>query len=73
MYDGDRQPIRVLCSEVIADTTHRGAVAEKLRATGHEVIDNIEGANASVRRQSVGTRSGAWNVIALSTTAWRSF
>jgi len=33
----------VLCSEVIADTTHRAAVAEKLRATGHEVIDISRG------------------------------
>jgi len=63
----------VLCSEVIADTTHRAAVAEKLRATGHEVIDISREQMHRFAGNLLELAAAPGNVIALSTTAWRSF
>jgi hypothetical protein len=63
----------VLCGEVIADPTHRAAVAEKLRATGHEVIDISRGQMHRFAGNLLELAAAPGNVIALSTTAWRSF
>lgn len=63
----------VLCGETISDREHRGAVTEKLRSTGHEVLEiTMEQMNRFAGNiLELLPPSGA--VIALSTTAWDSF
>ena len=63
----------VVCGEAITRTAHRTAVLEKLRATGHEIVD----ISADQMRRFAGNllelAPAAGNVIALSESAWRSF
>jgi len=64
----------VVCGEVIVQPRHREAVFDKLRADGHAVIDISlrqmhEFAGNLLELAPAGARG---NVIALSTTAWRS-
>ena len=63
----------VLCGEVIVDPAQRAAVREKLRSTGHQVLE----ISAAQMREFGGnvlelTVPGG-KIVALSTTAWRSF
>jgi len=63
----------VLCGEAIADPAHQAAVARKLRATGHEVIDISMGQMHKFAGNLLELAAATGNVIALSTTAWHSF
>jgi hypothetical protein len=85
-FDASRKPVyhtnvlmaigtgfAVLCGEVIADPAHRAAVAQKLRATGHEVIDISMGQMHKFAGNLLELAAASGSVIAMSTTAWRSF
>jgi hypothetical protein len=63
----------VLCGETISDPEHRAAVTEKLRATGHEVLEiSMSQMNRfAANILELVPPSGA--IIAMSTTAWNSF
>jgi hypothetical protein len=62
----------VVCGEVITDLTHRAAVAEKLRATGHEVVEISRNQIQQFAGNLLELAPAAGNAIAMSTTAWRS-
>jgi hypothetical protein len=63
----------VACGEAIAEPRHRDAVFSRLRAAGHDIIDislrQMQDFAANVLQLS----PAGGPVIALSTTAWRSF
>jgi hypothetical protein len=63
----------VVCGEAIALPLHRDAVFNKLRATGHEIVDislrQMQGFAGNLLELS----AAGGRLIALSTTAWRSF
>jgi hypothetical protein len=63
----------VACGEAIALPLHRDAVFNKLRATGHEIVDislrQMQGFAGNLLELS----AAGGRLIALSTTAWRSF
>jgi hypothetical protein len=63
----------VLCGDAISDRGHREAVTEKLRATGHEVLDisMTQMIRFAGNILELAPSSGA--VIAMSTAAWNSF
>src|SRR5450755_2940054 len=63
----------VLCGQVITNLTHRAAVAEKLRATGHQVIEISRNQMQQFAGNLLELAPAAGNAIAMSTTAWRSF
>jgi hypothetical protein len=63
----------VLCGEAFDDSTHGAAVAERLRTTGHQVIEISRDQMRQFAGNLLELKSAAGNVIALSTTAWRSF
>lgn len=60
----------VLCSAAITDGLRRVAVAEKLRSTGHELIDISATQMQSFAGNILELEPRTGNVIALSTTAW---
>jgi hypothetical protein len=62
----------VVCGETIALEAHRLAVFSKLRATGHEVIDITLQQMLQFAGNVLELAAPGGNVIALSTTAWRS-
>jgi hypothetical protein len=63
----------VVCGEAIALPLHRDAVFNKLRAAGHEIVDislrQMQGFAGNLLELS----AAGGRLIALSTTAWRSF
>jgi hypothetical protein len=63
----------VVCGEAIAEPQHREAVLAKLRATGHEVIDITLTQMHQFGGNILELAPRAGSVIAMSTTAWRSF
>jgi hypothetical protein len=63
----------VLCGEAISDRGHRGAVTEKLRATGHEVLEISMSQMIRFAGNILELGPVSGTVIAMSTTAWGSF
>jgi hypothetical protein len=63
----------VLCGEAISDRGHRGAVTEKLRATGHEVLEISISQMTRFAGNILELAPASGTIIALSTTAWNSF
>ncbi len=63
----------VLCGEAISDRAHRSAVTEKLRATGHEVLEISIGQMIRFAGNILELTPASGAVIAMSTTAWNSF
>jgi|SRR5450631_632825 hypothetical protein len=63
----------VLCGEAISDRQHRGAVTEKLRATGHVVLEISMSQMVRFAANLLELTSPSGAVIAMSTTAWDSF
>lgn len=63
----------VICGESIASLVHRAAVLEKLRATGHEVIEISLGQMSLFAGNLLELAPPAGKVIALSRGAWGSF
>ena len=63
----------VLCGEAIASPAHRAAVAEKLRAGGHELIEITMTQMTAFAGNILELAPASGRVIALSTTAWSSF
>jgi hypothetical protein len=63
----------VVCGEAIAESTHREAVFNKLRAAGHDIVDISlrQMLNFAGNVLELAPTAGG-HVIALSTTAWRS-
>jgi hypothetical protein len=62
----------VLCSDSIANVAHRSAVLAKLRATGHDVVEITLAQMTQFAGNVLELASPQGNLIALSTTAWRS-
>jgi len=62
----------VVCADAITQPTHRAAVSEQLRATGHEVIEISMQQMAQFAGNVLELAPAPGNVIAMSTTAWRS-
>jgi hypothetical protein len=62
----------VLCGEAITDRGHRGAVTEKLRATGHEVLEISMSQMTRFAGNILELAPASGTVIAMSTTAWNS-
>jgi hypothetical protein len=63
----------VLCGDAIRDRGHRDAVTEKLRATGHEVLDISMGQMTRFAGNILELAPPSGTVIAMSTAAWGSF
>ena len=63
----------VLCAETISDPGHRGAVTEKLRATGHEVLEISMSQMNRFAANILELLPPSGAIIAMSTTAWNSF
>jgi hypothetical protein len=63
----------VLCGAAVRDFDHRTAVTEKLRATGHEVIDISLPQMGQFAGNILELTAPSGKIIALSTSAWRSF
>ena len=63
----------VVCGEAIAESTHREAVFNKVRAAGHDIVDISlrQMLNFAGNVLELAPAAGG-HVIALSTTAWRS-
>jgi hypothetical protein len=61
----------VVCGEAIAQPLHREAVFNRLRASGHEVIDIALAQMFEFAGNLLELESARGPVIALSTTAWR--
>jgi hypothetical protein len=62
----------VLCSDSILNEEHRAAVLAKLRATGHEVVEITLEQMTQFAGNVLELAAPQGNLIALSTTAWRS-
>jgi hypothetical protein len=62
----------VLCGESIADSRHRGAVFDKLRAAGHDIVDISRRQMQQFAGNVLELAAAGGRVIALSTTAWSS-
>jgi hypothetical protein len=62
----------VVCGEAIALTPHRDAVFNKLRAGGHEIVDISLAQMQQFAGNLLELSPAGGQVIALSTTAWRS-
>jgi len=62
----------VVCGAAIAQTRHRDAVYTKLRASGHEILEISLAQMLDFAGNSLELAPAGANVIALSTTAWRS-
>jgi hypothetical protein len=63
----------VLCGDAISDREHRRAVTEKLRATGHEVLEISMSQMIRFAGNILELAPASGTVIAMSTTAWDSF
>ena len=63
----------VICGEAIEQPLHREAVFNKLRADGHDVIDLTQRQVMEFAGNLLELAPAGGPVIALSTTAWRSF
>jgi hypothetical protein len=63
----------VLCGAAINEAVHRAAVAERLRTTGHEVLELSLQQMLQFAGNLLELAPAAGKVIALSTTAWNSF
>jgi hypothetical protein len=63
----------VVCGRVITRAAHRTGVFEKLRATGHEVLDISTEQMQQFAGNLLELVPAGGNVIALSESAWRSF
>jgi hypothetical protein len=63
----------VLCGDAITDRGHRDAVSAKLRATGHEVLEISMNQMIRFAGNILELTSPSGTVIAMSTTAWKSF
>ncbi len=63
----------VICGEVIPHPTHRAAVLDTLRASGHEVLDISTAQMQQFAGNLLELAPAAGTVIALSQSAWRSF
>jgi hypothetical protein len=63
----------VLCGDAISDRGHRDAVTEKLRASGHEVLDISMSQMIRFAGNILELASPSGTVIAMSTAAWDSF
>jgi hypothetical protein len=63
----------VVCGESIASLAHRTAVFAKLRATGHDIVDITLRQMGEFAGNVLELAPGTGNLIALSTTALRSF
>jgi hypothetical protein len=62
----------VVCGAAITEARHRDAVYSKLRASGHEVIDISPAQMQCFAGNLLELAPTGTNLIALSTTAWRS-
>ena len=62
----------VICAEAITDLTHRAAVVQKLRATGHEIIEISMGQMLEFAGNLLELSPKSGNLIALSSAAWHS-
>ena len=62
----------VVCGEAIGPATHRAAVLERLRASAHEVVEISVDQMRRFAANVLELAPVSGNVIALSTTAWRS-
>jgi hypothetical protein len=62
----------VLCGDSIANPQHRSAVLAKLRATGHEIVEITLAQMMQFAGNVLELATPRGNLIALSTTAWRS-
>jgi hypothetical protein len=62
----------VVCGEAISEVPHRGAVFDKLRADGHEVIDISTRQMLEFAGNLLEIAAAGGSLVALSTTAWRS-
>jgi len=62
----------VLCAEAVSQPDHRAAVLEKLRSTGHEVVEISLTQMHRFAGNLLELAPPAGKVIALSGTAWRS-
>jgi hypothetical protein len=62
----------VICGEVIPQAAHRAAVFEKLRSTGHDVIEISAGQMRHFAGNLLELAPAAGTLIALSRGAWRS-
>src|SRR5450631_4192053 len=84
-FDADTRPVyhtnvmmaigarfAVVCGEAIVHAPHRAAVFSKLRATGHDIIDISRGQMLEFAGNLLELAPAGGNVIALSTSAWRS-
>jgi hypothetical protein len=63
----------VVCGEAIAQPPHRDAVFNKLRAAGHDIVDITQRQMQEFAGNLLELSPASGRVIALSTTAWRSF
>jgi hypothetical protein len=63
----------VVCGEAVAQPAHRAAVFNKLRADGHDIIDISLRQMQEFTGNLLELAAPGGPVIALSTTAWRSF
>ena len=83
-HDGAGQPVyhtnvamaigtrfAVICGEAISEASHRGAVFDKLRADGHEVIDISLRQMLEFAGNVLEIAGAGGSLVALSTTAWR--
>jgi hypothetical protein len=84
-YDGAAQPVyhtnvvmavgtgfAVLCGEAIAHAQHREAVLNRLRATGHAIVDVSLRQMQEFAGNMLELEPAGGPIVALSTTAWRS-
>jgi hypothetical protein len=62
----------VVCGEAIAQPLHRDAVFNKLRAAGHDIVDITQRQMRGFAGNLLELAAASGQVIALSTTAWRS-
>src|SRR5882762_6525105 len=62
----------VVCGEAIAQRPHRDAVFNKLRATGHDIVDITQRQMQEFAANLLELSTAGGPIIALSTTAWRS-
>jgi hypothetical protein len=62
----------VLCGEAVAHSQHREAVLNKLRASGHDIVDVSLRQMREFAGNVLELETAGGPVVALSTTAWRS-
>jgi len=63
----------VLCGDAIGNRGHRSAVTEKLRATGHEVLEISMDQMIRFAGNILELAPPSGTIISMSTTAWNSF